>query len=161
MASTSRTAARRRARVKALQGLYQWDLNQAAGNDPDSEEIARQFHTSQDMDGVDETYFEELLNGSIAGLEKLDTALASSLDRPVLELDPIERSICRLGAYELAERHDVPLRVVINEWVEISKRFGSDQGFKYVNGVMDKLGVCLREPESKALRQSASKPGSE
>ena len=161
MASTSRTAARRRARVKALQGLYQWDLNQAAGNDPDSADIAKQFHISQDMDGVDEAYFEELLSGTTAGLEKLDTALASSLDRPVLELDPIERSICRLGAYELADRLDVPLRVVINEWVEISKRFGSDQGYKYINGVMDKLGVCLRETESNALRQSASKPGSE
>ncbi len=147
MASSSKQAGRRKARVKALQGLYQWDLNQAAGNESGGDQIASQFHAHQDMKGVDDEYFLELLNQTIRSLSDLDAKLTSSLDRAVDELDPIERSICRLGAYELVRRLDVPVRVVINEWVEIAKRFGSDHGYKYINGVMDKLALAERSFE--------------
>ena len=157
MTSTSKQAARRKARVKALQALYQWDLNLEAGNDPDAPAIRRQFIDTQDMQGVDQECFDNLLLGSIDTLAELDKSLEDALDRKIVELDPIERSVCRLGAYELAHQLDVPLRVVINEWVEVSKRFGSDQGYKYVNGVMDKLGAQLRALEFKALKKTSKK----
>jgi len=156
MTSTSKQAARRKARVKALQALYQWDLNLEAGNDPEAAAIRRQFLDTQDMQGVDQECFDNLLLGSIDALTDLDKSLEAALDRKIIELDPIERSVCRLGAYELAHQLDVPLRVVINEWVEVSKRFGSDQGYKYVNGVMDKLGAKLRAVEFKALKGTSN-----
>ena len=154
--SGSKQAARRKARVKALQGLYQWDLNKSAGNDPQGGQIAEQFREQQDMDGVDDDYFFELLNQTIDNLQALDTKLQAALDRPVAELDPIERSVCRLGTYELAHRLDVPVRVVINEWVEIVKRFGADQGYKYINGVIDK--VALAERALEVSQRGADKP---
>jgi len=157
MTSTSKQAARRKARVKALQALYQWDLNLEAGNDPDAPAIRRQFMDTQDMQGVDQECFDNLLLGSIDDLAELDKSLEAALDRKIVELDPIERSVCRLGAYELTHQLDVPLRVVINEWVEVSKRFGSDQGYKYINGVMDKLGAELRALEFKALKNAPGK----
>jgi len=109
------------------------------------------------MKGIDQECFDNLLLGSIDVLPELDKSLEAALDRKIVELDPIERSVCRLGAYELAHRLDVPLRVVINEWVEVSKKFGSDQGYKYVNGVMDKLGAQFRELEFKALKNTTNK----
>ena len=133
-------------------------LTQRAGNDPDAPAIRRQFIDTQDMQGVDQEWFDNLLLGSIDTLSELDKSLETALDRKIVELDPIERSVCRLGAYELAHQLDVPLRVVINEWVEVSKKFGSDQGYKYVNGVMDKLGAQLRALESKALKKKPNKP---
>lgn len=145
--SVSKQAARRKARVKALQGLYQWDLNQAAGNQSEGGQIAEQFKTQQDMAGVDDQYFLELLNETIKNRADLDSRLESSLDRCIDDLDPIERSVCRLGGYELVYRQDVPVRVIINEWVEIAKRFGSDHGYKYINGVMDKLAMSERATE--------------
>ncbi len=152
MNNVSRQTARRNARIKALQALYQWDLNEAAQNNSgvntDIKLILQQFHDSQDMSKVDEDYFSELFGESLRGSHMLDEQLQPSLDRPVAELDPIERCICRLGTYELAKRLDIPLKVVINEWVEITKKFGSDKGYKYVNGVMDKTGQRLRTLEA-------------
>ena len=152
MNNVSRQTALRSARIKALQALYQWDLNEEAQNDTSIDTaiklILEQFHESQDMSKVDQEYFTELFTVTLRTRQKLDEELQPSLDRPVAEVDPIERSICRLGAYELANRLDIPLKVVINEWVEITKKFGSDKGYKYVNGVMDKLGQRLRTVEA-------------
>jgi N utilization substance protein B len=72
------------------------------------------------------------------------------LDRRAAELSPIERAILALGAWELKYRLDIPYRVVINEAVEVAKSFGGTDGFKYVNGVLDKLGVDLRPTESRS-----------
>lgn len=152
MNNVSRQTARRNARTKALQALYQWDLNEEAQNsvsiDTTIKLILEQFHDSQDMSKVDLEYFTELFGQTLRSKQKLDEELQPSLDRPVADVDPIERCICRLGAYELANRLDIPMKVVINEWVEITKKFGSDKGYKYINGVMDKLGQRLRTLEA-------------
>lgn len=178
MNTVSRQTARRNARSKALQALYQWDLSEggfsAAGNS-DSDDgqkasasessvdtlvahILAQFHDSQDMSKVDHEYFDELFGETLRNHALLDEKLQPSLDRPVADVDPIERSICRLGTYELANRLDIPLKVVINEWVEITKKFGSDKGYKYVNGVMDKVGVSLRAIEAEANKNNKKGP---
>lgn len=145
--SLSKQARRRNARVKALQAVYQWDLNLTAGNEPDSKVIEQQFLETQQMDRVDHDYFSELLQGVPAQVKELDQHLLTGLDRPIAELDPIERSICRIAVYELANRMDIPLKVVINEWVEITKKFGADKGHKFVNAVLDKSVVALRPLE--------------
>jgi N utilization substance protein B len=141
-------SARHQARRAALQALYQWQVAKQ-----ELSEIEDQFLTEQDMRRVDVSYFAELLHGVPAELARLDGALQPLLDRPVAEVDPVERAILRLGAYELACRPEVPYRVAINEAVDLAKTFGADQGHRYVNGVLDRLARSLRADEVRS-RQS-------
>ena len=77
----------------------------------------------------------------------LDAELARLLDRPISDLDPIEHAILLIGAYELKSRPDVPFRVVINEGVELARRFGATDGHKFVNAVLDRAAALLRSAE--------------
>jgi len=154
VAKISHVQARHNARVKALQALYQWDLN-----DSNVKDIETQFLDTQEMDRVDLEYFSALLHGVPALVDKIDESLATCLDRPVDELDPIERAICRIGAWELIERLELPVKVIINESVEITKKFGADQGHRFVNGVMDKLAGVCRPVEVSALDGKQSHSG--
>ena len=139
---TSRTQQRRYARERALQALYQWDIGNAQSSD-----VRKQFLDTQDMSRVDVDYFVELFNGISHDPDVVDTAMADALDRPIDDLDPIERGVLRVAVFELMQRPDIPARVVINEGVEITKRFGADKGHRYVNGVLDKLAKQLRSGE--------------
>jgi N utilization substance protein B len=102
------------------------------------------------MEVADLEYFEDLLQGVEAHVGELDAALVPYVDREVEQIDPIERAALRLAAYELKYRLDVPYRVVINEAIEVTKRFGADHGHSYVNGVLDKLAGELRAAEKGA-----------
>ena len=135
-------AARSRARRRALQAVYAWQMS---GNRIDG--VIEQFRHEQDMQIADLEYFEELVRGVARLHEELDAAIAPYLDREIARVDPIERAALRIAAYELRERIDVPYRVVINEAVETTKRFGADHGHTYVNGVLDKLARACREAE--------------
>ena len=139
---TPRGPARRFARERALQALYQWDVAAA-----ESSTVRREFLERQDMSRVDVAYFERLFRGVSHDVEKVDAALAGALDRPLQEVDPIERAVLRVAAFELAEVLETPARVVISEGVEITKRFGADNGHRYVNGVLDALATILRPLE--------------
>ena len=86
----------------------------------------------------------------LKGLDEIDDLIAPLLDRPMTQVDPVERAILRVGAFELAHRPEVPYRVVINEGVELAKRFGAEQGHRFVNGVLDRLAHQLRAVEQKA-----------
>jgi N utilization substance protein B len=99
---------------------------------------------------ADLEYFEDLLHGVEQHVDELDVALKPYVDREVAQIDPIERAALRLAAYELKYRLDVPYRVVINEAIEVTKRFGADHGHSYVNGVLDKLAGELRAAEKGA-----------
>jgi N utilization substance protein B len=94
-------------------------------------------------------YFEALLHGVPAHLDELDELLGPYLDRSIESVDPVERAILRLGAFELRYQLEVPYKVIINESIELSKVFGAEQGHKYVNGVLDKLARQLRSGELK------------
>jgi N utilization substance protein B len=137
-------AARSRSRRRALQALYAWQMSGSsmAG-------VITQFQHEQDMEVADLEYFEDLLHGVEHHLATLDAALRPHLDREVEQVDPIERAVLRLAAYELKFRPDVPYRVVINEAIEVTKRFGADHGHTYVNGVLDKLAGELRAIEKR------------
>ena len=132
-------SARRRAREYALQGLYQWQLAGAAVTD-----IRRQLAEDEHFDKADAAYFAALLDGTIAEAEALKGALAPLLDRKVESLSPVERAILLLAAWELKHSPDIPFRVVINEAIELAKDYGATDGYKYVNGVLDKLAPALR-----------------
>ena len=146
MSSTARpargTRARSIARKLAMQALYQWQLTQQS-----AAEIKQQFLESEESAGVDREHFEELVVKSIAQHEELETALAPYLDRPLDQLDPVETAILLIGMYELRERLDIPYRVVINEAVDLCKRFGATDAHKYVNAVLDRAAREVRAAE--------------
>ncbi|MFP8965506.1 transcription antitermination factor NusB [Pokkaliibacter sp. CJK22405] len=134
---------RRNARQFAMQALYQWLLAQGGLTD-----IELQFRTDYDMKDTDLSLFRELLHGIPSKAGELDQHLAPRLDREIADLDPVEKSILRMGAYEMAFRLEVPYRVVINEYVELAKTFGATDSHKYVNGVLDKIARDLRSAEA-------------
>ncbi len=134
--------ARRRAREFALQALYQWLLAGA-----EAAEIGRRMQNAPGFSKVDSTHFNTLLHGVIRDAQSLSTQLAPNLDRAIDALSPIEHVILLIGAYELIHHSEIPYRVVINEAVELSKTFGSTDGYKYVNGVLDKLAARVRASE--------------
>lgn len=133
---------RSRARRRALQALYQWQLN-----DDSAQAIIRQFVEEQSFDGVDQDYFEKLVHEVVTRREALDQAIAPYLKRVDASLDQMERVILRLGANELIHHLEIPYRVVIDEAVELSHRFGAEQGHTFVNGVLDRLADEVRRVE--------------
>ena len=147
-AAKNRSAKRREARQLAMQALYQWHM---AGHSLN--EIEAQFRVDNDFKDVDGVYFHELLHGVATNKTEIDTALAPCLDIAIEELDPVELAVLRLSTYELLKRIDVPYRVVINEGIELAKVYGSTDGHKFVNGVLDKLAPRLREAEVKAFKR--------
>ncbi|WP_197337863.1 transcription antitermination factor NusB [Ralstonia solanacearum] len=140
-------SARRRARELALQGLYQWLLNR---NDPGV--VEAHLHDAQGFNKADRAHFDALLYGAIREEATLTESFTPFLDRPVAELSPVERAALLVGAYELVHCIDIPYKVVINEAVELAKTFGGVEGYKYVNGVLDKLAAQVRAVEVAARR---------
>jgi transcription antitermination protein NusB len=136
------TRARSIARKLAMQALYQWQLTQQT-----APEIKKQFLESEDSAGVDREHFEELVSGCIARHEELAAALKPFIDRPIEQLDPVETAILMIGMFELQQRVDIPYRVVINEAVDLCKRFGATDAHKYVNAVLDRAARELRAAE--------------
>ena len=139
--------ARQKARHYAVQALYQRIL---AGSSPAS--IEAEFRVDNDMTAVDVDYFHELLFEVVANEEELDAMFDPHLDRTLDELDPVSLAQLRLSTYELQSRIDVPWRVVIEEAVRLSKKFGPTDSYKYLNGVLDKLAHQLRPAETARKR---------
>lgn len=134
---------RKVAREFTLQGLYAWLVGGA-----DVTLIVANLKEDEQFKRTDEDFFRVLLYGVLKEEDMLSARLAPLLDRPLVELSPIEHGILLIGAYELLHCPDVPLRVVINEGVELAKKFGGTDGHKYVNGVLDKLGREIRTLEA-------------
>ena len=139
--------ARSRSRRRALQAIYAWQINHA-----DERGLIAQFAHEQAHEVADLEYFEDLVRGVLRHVAELDAALSSHLDRGIEEVDAIERAALRIATYELTHRPDVPYRVVINEAIDSTKRFGSEHGHTYVNGVLDKAAASLRSLEAQARR---------
>ena len=128
-----------------MQALYQWDMS---GNN--LSEIEVQFLEDEDFSKADKDYFHELLHQVPARLDEVEAAFTPYLDRPLKELDPVERALLRLASYELLARMDIPYKVVINEAVALAKKFGATDSHKFVNGVLDKAATSLRSAEISA-----------
>jgi len=139
---------RKHARSFALQGLYAWLVGGA-----DVTLIAANLAEDEQFKRADEAYFRTLLYGVIKEEDLLGTHIARFIDRKLTELSPVERSILLIGAYELLNCPDVPMRVVINESVELAKSFGGIDGHKYINGVLDKLAQEMRAVEAGQSRR--------
>ena len=135
-------AERRKARHYGMQALYQWHMAGASLSD-----IEAEFRADYDFSHVDLEYFQALLHGVPACLDELEDTFEPLLDRKLTDLDPIELTVLRMGTYELAHRQDVPYKVVINEAVALTRKFGATDGHKYINGVLDKVARALRKVE--------------
>ncbi len=140
---------RSKARSRAVQAIYQWQMT-----GQDIVDINNHFIAEHPMTRVDIPYFQGLVRGVADQVYALDDEIAPFLDRDLQAVDPVERAILRLGTYELAQCPDIPYRVVINESVELAKSFGGEAGYKYVNSILDKVALKLRATE--AQRKSGS-----
>lgn len=142
MSHAASTGARTRARELLLQALYQ---KQIAGHD--SAELLRQFHEQVAYERVDQAFFDAALVDICTRQDALQEKIATLIDRPLQQLDPVELGILLIGVYELEARIDVPFRVVINEGVNLAKRFGAIDGHKYINACLDTAAQTLRSGE--------------
>ncbi|KTC68242.1 hypothetical protein Lbir_2844 [Legionella birminghamensis] len=134
---------KRRARRLALQALYQWLMS---GHD--LHEIEAQFRVANNMEKVDADYFCRLLYGVPKHLQELESGFETYLqDRSLQELNPIEHTVLRIGAYELTHCPEIPYKVVLDEAVSLAREFGSQDGHRYVNGVLNNLSRTVRSME--------------
>ncbi|HEX5049383.1 MAG TPA: transcription antitermination factor NusB [Gammaproteobacteria bacterium] len=133
--------ARQRARELLVKALYQWQL---AGHD--APELEKQFRALPEFERCDADYFRALLSTVIADAPALDQAIAKHAARGLDQLDAVGRAILLLAITELKHRGDVPTKVVINEAVELAKRYGAADSFKFVNALLDKTARELDRP---------------
>nr|WP_255673133.1 transcription antitermination factor NusB [Legionella sp. 31fI33] len=133
---------KRRARKLALQALYQWLMSSH-----ELFEIEAQFRVANNMDKVDSEYFNRLLYGVPEQVKLLEENLMPFLDRSIESLNPIELTVLRLGSFELLFCPEIPYRVVLDESISLAKEFGSQDGHRYVNGVLNNLARQVRKIE--------------
>ena len=137
-----KVAPRTQSRRVALQALYVWEMT--------NEEpivIIKNFNEEGMLTDLDFELFKELLTQISDQAVSLDELYSSYLDRSVSMIDPVERAIMRIGSYELQVKPEIPYKVIINECVELTKRFGAEEGHKFVNGILDKVAKQLRPLE--------------
>lgn len=132
-----------RARRSVVQALYQWGMSELGMG-----EVIREFEKDRsELAKADIDYFRSLLRGVEEKQAELEEKLAPLLDRPLAELDQVEKAILYLGMYELLYKLELPWRVVLNESIELAKMFGAEESHKYVNGILDKAARQIRTIE--------------
>jgi N utilization substance protein B len=141
MSGSSRHLARR----AVIQALYQWEMTQQSRL-----EIEKYFLSDDSLKKSDTEYFHELIREIPRLVEDIDSSLAPYIDRNIALVDPIERAVLRLAAYELLHHQEIPYRVILNEAIELSRTFGSENSYRFVNGILDKLGADIRSIEAAA-----------
>jgi transcription antitermination protein NusB len=139
--------ARRQAREIALQALYAWQLS---GGDP-----LAQARTLEGFEKTDARFVESLLRGVLEQADELRAQIAPHLSRDFSKLSPVERAILYIGTFELASHPQTPFKVVLNEAVELGKSFGATDGYRFVNGVLEKIAATLRPDEVARTRTNA------
>lgn len=141
---------RHRARRFLIQAIYQWQLSGQAIAD-----IEMQFLVDEvNFKKVDVDYFRELIHAIPQQIKFLDELITPWLDRPLDTVDPIELAILRLGAYELKQRLEIPYRVVLNEALELAKVYSSEDSYKYINSILDRVAHQTRTTELDAEKKS-------
>ena len=136
---------RTRAREFVLQALYQ---HLVGGNSAESIDAF-----TRDLSGfhkADAAHYDAVLHGCIDTGDFMDELITPLLDRKMAEISPIEHACMWMGVYEFQHCLDVPWRVVLNEYIELTKEFGGTDGHKYVNAVLSALAPSLRSAEVQA-----------
>lgn len=127
------------ARRFALQGLYEWQVSQSQ-----VEEIERNFAENPEFIKANAEAFSNMLRGAIKGQPQFNEIIIKFVDRPIEQLDLVEKSVLWVGCYELLEHPEIPYKVIINESVNLAKKFGADQSYKFINGILDKVAKQIR-----------------
>jgi len=130
---------RRKARELAVQAVYSWQISQNSVTD-----VEVGFISDNSKRRFDIEYFQQLLRGVTANVTEIDLAITPHVDRPLEDIDQVEKAILRVAIYELSDCQDVPYRVVINEAIELAKIFAADDSHKFINGVLDKAVKLIR-----------------
>ncbi len=141
----ARVTPRTQSRRVALQALYVWEMT-----NEETTIIIKNFNEDGLLVDLEFDLFKELLTDISLQAVELDAVYAEYLDRSVMMIDPIERNIMRIGVYELKNKPEIPYKVIINESVELAKRFGAEDGHKFINGILDKASKQLRSLEFQA-----------
>ncbi len=139
--------ARGKSRRLAMQAIYQWQMtgDSIAG-------IKQQFLDENNPTKFEVEYFTELVSGVASTVSEIDKLLEKYMNRTIESVDPVERSILRIAAYEFINRLDFPFRVVLNEAVTITKEFCSEKSHAFVNAVLDKVAKEIRQIEVQAKK---------
>lgn len=135
---------RKKARGLVLQALYQQQLSDEVATNIQSE-----FLSDNDTAKFDVEYFNEVFLGVIAERPVIDEAISAHTSREFDQISPIECAILRLSTFEMMHRLDIPYKVVINEALELAKQYGATDGYKFVNGILDKIAKEHRQLEQK------------
>lgn len=135
-------AARHNARRYAVQAMYQWQLTGHPIIEIENEFLRYHIEKKLDLE-----YFKELIHAIPTSVTELDNEIKPFMNRSMSDIDPVELSILRIAIYELTKRPDVPYRVIINEALELTKKFGSIEGYKFVNGILDRIAKKTRPNE--------------
>ncbi len=134
---------RRAARRLAMQALYSWHFN-----DENPGALIDSFKGDEEYVRVDKTYFKDLVSGVIKHQQELDDVIEKYVSRASEQLDQVENAVLRLASFELMHHHETPYKVIVSEAVALAKKFGAQDGYKFVNGVLDKLSTELRAFET-------------
>ncbi|WWO97199.1 MAG: transcription antitermination factor NusB [Candidatus Dasytiphilus stammeri] len=134
---------RKRARESALQALYGWNLSGY-----DIFDIENQFLLYLQNKNLDLLYFHDLLQGVVTNYNEIDKLIKLNINRRLEHVGQVEKVILRISIFELIYRNEIPYKVIINEGIELSKIFGAQDSYKFINGVLDaiamKLGLCQK-----------------
>jgi N utilization substance protein B len=133
---------RRKARELAVQATYSWQVSQNPVN-----EVEVNFIVDNSKRRFDIEYFQLLLRGVTSNINDIDDTISPHVDRPLDDIDQVEKAILRVAIFELKSCTEVPYRVVINEAIELAKAFAADDSHKFVNGVLDKTVKLIRPQE--------------
>ncbi|KGJ90279.1 transcription antitermination factor NusB [Thalassotalea sp. ND16A] len=133
---------RRKAREIAVQAVYSWQLT-----NNDISEVEANFLADNAKRRFDTEYFSLLLRGVATNVNDIDDIIRPLVDRPLADVDHVEKAIIRVGIFELRDCKEVPYKVVINEAIELAKAFAADDSHKFVNGVLDKVVKTFRPDE--------------
>lgn len=118
----------------ALQALYQWQFTHES-----AAQLIMQYKEDEFWGKSDHDYVSQLITGCVEQVDQLDEQINAQSDYTVDRIDPIELASLRLAVYELLNCQQVPEKVITAEAIRLCKKFGSDEGFKLVNAILDKL----------------------
>lgn len=135
-------AAKRRARKRLVQALYQWQLNESP-----AQNIINQFLTEQDMGKVDQNFFQNTLKGIVADMEEIKADIIPLMERSTFSVGEVEKAIMMIGVYEFKNHMETPYKVILNEAIELAKQFGGDGSHTFINGTLHKASKQLRPLE--------------
>ena len=133
---------RHNSRRYAVQAMYQWQMAGAPISEIEHDFVTQHIEKKLDMD-----YFKELIHNIPAHKDEIDNAIKPFLHRSMSDIDPVELAVLRLATYELLKRAEIPYRVIINEALKLTKEFGSVEGYKFINGILDRIARANREVE--------------